>query len=311
MSTVKAKIKQIVPTILIKKAKSIKSNLKRSAIEKKIDSKQLQFDLKRAGFKEGDLIMVHSALSKIGNVIGGPETVIKSVLNTVGDTGTIIMPCYNKAEDVESKSQNGEYTDLREVKPVTGKITAIFRTWPGVVRSSHPFSSVCAFGANATYLIQNHDLKPYICHEDSPIMRFVELKGKVIGIGIPLAQGMGVAHILDDIWDEFPLRVHSNPFIAKYIDNCGKKIEREVYRYDPEVAKTRIDHPHGQWINTRLTEHLQKKGIMHFFNFGLAKSWYMQADFLFEELKRLAKKGVTMYLTENKLDDRNININNW
>ena len=52
-------------------------------------------------------------------------------------------------------------------------------------------------------------------------------------------------------------------------------------------------------------------GVMKLFKFGEADSWIMDAPALYEELKRLARKNVTMYLTEDKLTDENRDITNW
>jgi hypothetical protein len=137
------------------------------------------------------------------------------------------------------------------------------------------------------------------------------MKGLVVGIGIPIAQGLGVAHHMEDTWDGFPFEVHSPYFRARYIDSGGNHVEREICRFDPQVARTRIDQPEGKWICEKLTEHLHRKGILRRFNYGRADCWVMQSDILFEELKRLASKGVTMYLTPNKLTDENRHIESW
>jgi len=313
-SDVRTAIKNVMPEPVLLKAKMIRTEmktLKRKLTKRTITLDRLKSDLLKAGFSVGDKIMVHSSLSRIGNVDGGAQTVIKSLLETILPGGTVLMPCYDSAADVQAKSLNGEYTDLRQVQPYTGIISKIFGTWPNVVRSSHPFSSVCAIGSKAEYFIKDHASAPYICHDDSPIMRLIGLQGKVVGIGIALAQGMGVAHCLDDMWNEFPFEVHSPSFLAKYIDTRGNRVEREVFRYDPVVAEKRIDHPKGQWICEKLTAHLRKKGIMKFFKYGLADAWYMRADILYEELKRLAYKGVTMYLSEDQLDEHNKDTDNW
>ena len=255
--------------------------------------------------------MVHSSLSRIGNVEGGAEAVIEALLNAVTDDGTVIMPCYNSADSVFRDLKRDELIDLRKSTSATGKISEVFRTWPGVTRSSHPFSSACAWGKMAEYITRDHASDPNVCHTQSPVGRLIELKGRVIGIGIPLAQGLGVAHCLEDTWDGFPFDVHTTPCAVAYIDSQGEKINREVCRYDPKVARTRIDYPEGAWIGKKLTAHLKARAIMKPFRCGHANSWIMEAADLFEELKRLASKNVTMYLTENRLTAQNRDVENW
>jgi aminoglycoside 3-N-acetyltransferase len=255
--------------------------------------------------------MVHSSLSRIGNVEGGPASVVQSFMDILTPGGTLIMPCYNSAEAMVKEFRAGRPTDLRVMPSAVGKITEVFRTWPGVIRSSHPFSSSCAWGKMADYIVSAHDQKPGVCHEESPVGRLVKLNGKIVGIGIPISQGLGVAHYLEDTWDGFPFEVHAPEFAVAYIDPSGKLIERRIWRFDPYVARTRIDQPDGTWICARLTTHLIRKGFLKQFRYGEADSWIMEAEPLFYELKRLATKGVTMYLTENSLTEQNRDIENW
>ncbi|MFC1888530.1 AAC(3) family N-acetyltransferase [Thermodesulfobacteriota bacterium] len=276
-----------------------------------IDGERLVADLRAAGIGPGDIVMVHSSLSSVGNVGGGAETFIRGFQEAVSPGGTVLMPCYNSARDVIDGMKEGNITDLRTTPSATGTITEIFRKSPGVFRSSHPFSSVCAWGDKAEYITAGHADGAKVCHGSSPIGRLVELKGKVIGVGVPLAQGLGVHHYLEDTWEGFPFEVCAAPLPVKWIDNQGNIIKRTLCRYDPDVARTRIDHEEGQWIGVKLTAHLIRKGVMRRFQYGDADSWIMEADALYEELKRLAGKGVTMYLTEERLDNRNRDPEAW
>ena len=275
-----------------------------------LERERLVADLSNAGVQAGDVVMVHSSLSQIGNVDGGAETVIESLIDAVTPDGTIMMPVYNSADRVTRDMKQGKSPDLRSSPSGTGIVTEAFRTWPDVFRSSHPFSSVCVWGKHAQYLTADHAAGPHICHADSPVARLVELKGKVIGIGTPFLTG-GVTHYIEDTWDEFPFEVHSKCFPVTYIDAAGTTVNREISRYDPAIARTRMDNPDGAWIRRKLTEHMTRNGILQKFRYGDADSWVMAADTLCAELKRLATKGVTIYLTENQLTDQNSNIENW
>jgi len=276
-----------------------------------ITEDELAADLNAAGFSEGELLMVHSSLSRIGNVEGGPDAVIKAFIKTVGKSGTLVMPAYNSAQEALKQSRSGDYIDLRTHPSAVGKITETFRKWPEVKRSSHPFSSCCAWGALAADITESHHINSDVCHVGSPVGKLVALNGRVVGVGIPLAQGLGVAHYVEDTWDQFPFEVHSEEMEVSYINAAGEKITRMIRRYNPAITRTRVDYPEGAWINEQLTNHLTRAGIMQPFKFGEAESWYMHSSDLAEEIKRLAAKGVTMYLTKDKLTGQNRSIETW
>ena len=48
--------------------------------------------LKEVGLKNGDAVMVHTSLGKMGYVCGGAQAVIEALMEVVGDSGTIMMP---------------------------------------------------------------------------------------------------------------------------------------------------------------------------------------------------------------------------
>ena len=48
--------------------------------------------LEKVGVKQGQNIMVHTSLGKLGFVCGGAQIVIEALLESVGDNGTIMMP---------------------------------------------------------------------------------------------------------------------------------------------------------------------------------------------------------------------------
>jgi aminoglycoside 3-N-acetyltransferase len=259
-----------------------------------LETGSLTNDLRRAGIKEYDVLMVHSSLAKIGNVQNGAETVIKSLMDAVSPEGTIITPCHYSPQEVMDIAAQGKVFDMRSFQPNTGAIPCQFMRWPGVLRSSHPFASSCAWGKYADFVTSGHDKDPRICHKDSPLARLLELKGKLIGIGVSIGP-VGFYHVLEDTWSEFPFVVYMPKMPVSYIDASGKLMRRELCRYDPVVAMSRIEKTAGEGIRNALTDHLVKKGILRHFIFGRARSWIMEAQPLYDELKNLAGRGITIY----------------
>lgn len=320
MSNMEIWVKRLLPSALLNSIRPT-TNMIRSQIRaikrsmmKRLSVEDLASDLASIGIDKGDTLMVHSAMSSIGSVEDGAEPIIKSFLSRVDSDGTIMMPCYNAAEDVELGMREGRFVDLRTLKSNMGKITEVFRTWPGVARSSHPFSSVCVLGERTDHIISGHVKSPNICHAESPMAHIVENNVKIVGIGVSIAVGMAVSHYIEDTDNSFPIEVHSPPFMVEYIDQSGKTVKREVVRYDPAVSANRIGSKNTEWINEKMTQHFTRLGIMRWFQYGQAKSWVMEAEPVYQELLKLAKKGITIYLTEQKWKSMNAgdgSIESW
>ena len=50
---------------------------------------------RKLGVAEGDTLLVHSSYKSLGEVEGGPQTVIRALEAALGEQGTLIMPTFN------------------------------------------------------------------------------------------------------------------------------------------------------------------------------------------------------------------------
>jgi len=253
--------------------------------------------------KAGDVLMVHSSLSSIGNVLGGPEAVCRVFQRVLTESGTLLMPTYHQPEPILKMIRKGSLVDLRTAESTMGKLTEVFRTIPGVRRSSHPFSSVSAWGRYSKQMTTGHDGSPYICGPGSPFVQLIEKSGKYMGIGIDI-RVIALYHVLEETWSDFPLRVHyPKPFNVRYIDSSGNRVERQLIILDPAVAKTRIDREvEGAWIRKWLTNYMRNKGILHEIKLGQANSWIVDGQSFYDEMMLLAVRGITIYTTKGGFD---------
>jgi aminoglycoside N3'-acetyltransferase len=259
-----------------------------------VDAELVCTALRGAGVSPGDVVVVHSSLSRLGKVDAGPSTVVDGVLAAVGDTGVVLMPVFGDADEVLARA---EPVDLREEPSRTGAVTEHFRRRPGVRRSSHPFSSLAASGPHAGHFTSGHALDPRIAHKDSPLGRLLEADGKIVGLGVSLGP-VSFYHVLEDTWDGFPLSVYGEPQEVTYIDAAGESVTRPIRQYEPGLRRTRIDMPDARWIRGALTDHLERRGILQRFSCGEGDGWIMAARALYDEQRLLAERGVTIYSTE-------------
>lgn len=150
------------------------------------------------GLQAGQTVLIHTAMSKIGWVLGGAQAVIQALLQIAGPTGTLMMP--TQTTDNTDPAQ-WQYPPVPEswwpiirahmpaYDPATsptrqmGRVAELFRTWPGAIRSSHPVGSFAALGPNARRLLDTHPLEDEF-GDGSPVSQLYDLDGHVLLIGV-------------------------------------------------------------------------------------------------------------------------------
>lgn len=166
--------------------------------------------LAELGVKSGQSIMVHTSLSSLGFVCGGAQVVIEALIESVGESGTIMMPTqswknldptagvhWEEPEEWWQAIRDNWPAYDKEITPTNtmGAVAEMFRKWPGALRSDHPARSVAAYGSNAEYLVKDHDLSN-IFGEESPIAKLYELDGYVLLIGVDYDKNTSI-HLAD------------------------------------------------------------------------------------------------------------------
>lgn len=163
-----------------------------------VTTKSLIMDLKRIGVSSGNTLLVHSSLSKLGWVCGGPQAVIFALLDVIGPTGTLVMPTHSGGLSDPAAWQNPPVpetwweriyaempayrADLTPTRSM-GAIPECFRKMDGVLRSNHPQFSFSAIGPQAKRITSNHSLAQGM-GEESPLARIFALDGLVLLLGV-------------------------------------------------------------------------------------------------------------------------------
>lgn len=155
-------------------------------------------DLSALGIEAGDVLIVHSSLSQLGWVPGGPPAVVDALQEVLTEKGTLVMPTHSTQYTDPSWWENPPLPDswlvpVRESMPAfrpevtptrgMGAIPECFRTYPGVRRSRHPAYSFAAWGAHRDEVIEGHTYEDGL-GENSPLARVYDLDGDVLLLGV-------------------------------------------------------------------------------------------------------------------------------
>jgi aminoglycoside 3-N-acetyltransferase len=155
-------------------------------------------ELRNLGVKPGEIVLVHSSLKSLGWVCGGAETVVLSLLDCLGDDGTLVVPSHtgdnsDPADWERPPVPKDWWPIIRASMPpydphttrtrAMGVICETVRTWPGAVRSLHPQTSFTAVGRDATHLMADHALDCRL-GEHSPLAKLEEANARVLLLGV-------------------------------------------------------------------------------------------------------------------------------
>ncbi len=204
-------------------------------------------DLQRLGVRPGGVLLVHSSLSSLGYVLGGPETVIRGLLQALGPEGTLLIPALSY-EHVTSKAP---FFDVRRTPSNVGAIPEAFRKRAGTGRSIHPTHSVCSVGPRTGELLGDHDLDSTPCGEHSPFRKLRDVGGQILMLGCGLRPNTSM-HGIEELSAPPYLFGPQLTYVLTYAD--GHSIEKEYTTHGFDGWAQRYD---------RVAEVLETPALKH------------------------------------------------
>lgn len=234
--------------------------------------KSIANELKQLGIEEGMAVIVHSSLSSLGWVCGGPVAVVQALMDTVGEEGTVVMPTQSAGNSDPAEWENPPvpkewWAVIRDNMPAyqaditptrgMGVIVETFRKFPNVTRSSHPALSFAAWGKYADFITANQSLNNAL-GETSPLQKLYDLDGYILLLGVD-----------HDNNTSFHLAEHSIPN-RKVIEKGAAVLEngRRVWKTYQEIKYDEI--PFKQ-----LGKEFEKQQMVHVGNVGKATCKFM------------------------------------
>ena len=281
-------ILKYAPEFVLNWTKKLKKNQRRKHLYKQENSNSthtkhsLVEDFKRIGLKSNDSVLVHSSLSKIGFVTGGPQTVIDALFEVIGSEGTLLFPSFPATGRNKTHLQEHPFFDIKNTESRMGSITEYFRKLEGVFRSFHPTDSLAEYYTNSHF----GQLTPY--NQYSPFRKLCNKKGKILMLGTTLNGACTNLHTLEDAV-EFKYPVYDeNIFDVKMIDMNGVESQMKTKVHNPDYSSKRNCDA--------LKPMFESEGVLVNGSVGEANCMLIDADKMLEVLiRKYNEKGITMY----------------
>ena len=239
--------------------------------------------LTNAGIEKGDVIMVHSSLSRIGFVEGGVNTLIGALIDVIGDKGTMVMPTFSSPN---FNDERGEYEfDVNKTEAYTGKVPDTFRKMKGVERSLSPLHSVAVFGEKKDWFVKDHEKCDNGYSMEGPFGKLYESDAKIVLIGVDQLANSSI-HIVENKC-KFPIEVFSEALNGYVTDKNGDEVKVKFKKHLPHLYKVRK--------NNIMEKYLLKDKLMDIFPMGNTEIRVMKVKDFVHCMEGLLAKGVTIY----------------
>ena len=176
-----------------------------------ITRSRLVSDLSSLGLVSGDTVMLHASVKAVGWIVGGPDMVLRAILDVLGSAGTLMMyiKCKEPLNEIDDWPEDWKDAYLAECPPFDpyrtranrrwSILTEYLRTWPGAHCSDHPEARVAAVGAKAEWITADHPLQ-FGYGACSPLEKLCDVGGKVLLLG-PLFDSLTILHYAEHMAD--------------------------------------------------------------------------------------------------------------
>lgn len=241
-----------------------------------LTKQDIKLSLELMGVVPGDTLLVHSALTAIGPVEGGADTVIDAFLETIGEEGTLVM-----------STLTGWFApfDADTSPSAVGYLSEKFRTRKGVLRSLHPVHSVCAYGKHAEFITEGHEHCKTGCGEGTPYLKIRDLGGKAVLLGVDMDRNT-VMHSLEEAIDAKYLRT-LDIVAPTYIENHKEK------------TFTLEKFPPGHRDFMIITPYLRRAGAMIEGKIGNAVTKFIDMKKLFDIAMPILEQDPLFFICHN------------
>lgn len=189
-------------------------------------------------------LMVHSSLSRCGQIVGGPRTAIGALRDWIGGED-LVLPTHTYSYP-EGDNEAPVY-DSRLTVSLVGSLTNYFWREPSVARSIHPTHSLAASGPGAKAICSGHELCDTPCGKGTPYERLIQEDCAVLMFGATMAT-YTFFHTAEDAAG-LPFLYEDRPYDLRYIGTDSHVHMLKMWRQDMTIARRFAEM--GTWLEGR------------------------------------------------------------
>lgn len=182
----------------------------------------LEEDWEEAGLAAGDTVLIHSSIKRTIQRLkakgrpADPQLVLQSLLNVLGDQGTLLLPLFN------FDFPKTKFFDIRSTPSQMGALTEAGRLHPDAVRTGHPIDSFAVIGKHRALFDGLDNQSGY--GADSPFGLLRQLDGKIGVIDLEDQYSMTFYHHVEQMVG-VDYR-YLKEFTGTYVDREGNVSQR-------------------------------------------------------------------------------------
>lgn len=263
---------------------------RRRIITQACSREQLRTYLRAIGVIRGALVLMHTRITGVrihsglssgrGNEWETPKILLSDMFDLLGPEGTLVMPTNAKYQmDALEEGRNGSgiitYDPSRTPCSV-GLANEMFWRNKDAKRSLFPFNMLAACGPLADELLRDNlnDRKPSPHGVDSGYYRICQRNGLVVSIGVPLRECLTIAHVVEEVRANWPIR---DFFTERHYRVVQSGIAKEWI-----VRQVRDEYDKFCHCRKKMGRDLVAGGLIHEGNTGTVRVDWARAGEVFE-----------------------------
>jgi len=244
--------------------------------------------LHELGIQSGDNVMFHSAFEEHHGFRGSIETLIDTLIESVGPDGNLLMVSLPYRSSALQYLEGLKKFDVRKTPSAMGLVSEYFRRRSNVLRSAHPSHPVLACGPRAAWFVEGHETCATPCGPGTPFAKLREAGGKVGFFNVSFAYFTFFHHLENVLQPHLPFQLyHDPPFDVPVVDRNGKEIRVRTLAFSRETLRRRRFEVLEAW--------LWKHGIIRRGRIGASSLLLVDLDDVMSAVDDMIRQGVFFY----------------